>query len=148
MGTSSTDTSGHATNVRKLRSFLLDLMEAAEVPAICARVRRVRESITDEEGKRLTQEKAAARVGVTAKAYRKWETTREPSSKRLREIALAFGLERDYFLPTGDLAAATGRVEAEADRLKELGDRLETFLEGLKSRPGDSRSEAVENEPL
>lgn len=103
MSTSSTRTESSQTKTRKVRKLLLDLMAEAgdltnDVPAICRRVRELRESITDEEtGKKLSQEKAASLLGLTLKGYSAYEHHREPTRARLREIAVAFGQPADYF---------------------------------------------------
>ena len=59
----------------------------AAVPVICARIRQVREL------RGLTQEDAAHLLRVSVKGYRDWETVREPSLERLRQIAAAFDCE-------------------------------------------------------
>lgn len=131
------------TPASKMRTFLAELMEqASQRPAICERVRstrlRLKESwAADHPGDRdnpFTQEEVARRVGVTLGAYSAWEKTREPDLARLRQIAAALALDEDYFSPTGDLASATARVEAEADRLATVTDHLTSFLEELKSQ--------------
>jgi transcriptional regulator with XRE-family HTH domain len=117
----------------------------AELPAISRRIRETRERLQkqwerDHPGKRgnpFTQANVAARVGatgITAKAYGDFERGKtEPSLLRLRETALALGLDEDYFMPTGDLVTTTARLEAEADRLHETVDVLAGLLEPLRA---------------
>lgn len=133
------------TTVRKLRTLLGELMESAGEsdgrPAICRRIndtrRRQQEQWkADHPGERdnpYTQESVARRVGVTLGAYGAWERTREPELFRLRQIATALGLDEDYFSPTGDLASATARVEAEADQLAEIRGELRELLPVLRA---------------
>lgn len=109
-------------------------MEEAEVPALCERVRHAREATIDPAtGRRMSQERAAALVGVSVRAYRKWETTVEPKPLRLRQIAAALGLPEDHFLPSENVASATARLEAESDRIRVLGDQFEELLEVLRT---------------
>lgn len=56
-------------------------------PEICRRIREIREA------RGLSQEDAAHLLGVSVKAYRNWETFREPSLERLRQIAKALDAE-------------------------------------------------------
>lgn len=110
-------------------------------PAICRRIndtrRRQQERWkADHPGERdnpYTQEAVARRVGVTLGAYGAWERSREPELFRLRQIATALGLDEDYFSPTGDLASATARVEAEADQLAEIRVELKELLPVLRA---------------
>lgn len=146
MGKSSTGKGATATKVRSLRTLLAEAMtvaaEAAETPAICARIRQTRERLKDqwssehpgERGNPFTQEAVASRLDATVKTYRSYEATTEPKSWRLREIAVALGLDGDYFLPSGDLASATARLEAEADRLKVIGDDLQALLAAARAQ--------------
>ena len=62
--------------------------------AMCRRIREARETIAE-----ISQEEAARRLSLSLKGYRAYETFRKPSPRRLREIAAAFGLSDDYFLP-------------------------------------------------
>jgi transcriptional regulator with XRE-family HTH domain len=137
------------TPTRKLRTFLSELMESAgeasKRPAICQRIHDTRDRLRKqwnadhpgERGNPFTQEAVARRVGpdgVTLGAYGAWERTREPELYRLRQIATALGLDEDYFAPSGDLASATARVEAEADRLARQNDQIEELLAALRSQ--------------
>lgn len=142
MRTSSSHTSGVQTDVALMRTFLDHVMSAAETPPISARIRKKREELQTawdadhpgENGNPFTQEKVAGRVGITLGAYRKLETEREPKMNRLRQIALALYLDEDFFLPTQDLTSATARLEAETDRIRGLGDDLESLLGDLRAR--------------
>jgi transcriptional regulator with XRE-family HTH domain len=149
MGRASTDSDATATNVRNLRKLLDAAMSRAadsQTPAICVRVRKTREQLKQqwqadhpgELGNPFTQEKVASRIGVTTKTYRSWEGQpaehpTEPSLMRLREIAGALGLDADYFSPTADLASVTARLEAEADRLTETNQQVQSLLEVLQA---------------
>ena len=114
--------------------------EKPEKPPLCAWIQQTREHLKDQwaaesggaRGNPFTQEAVAQRIGVTLKAYNLWENKREPKPRRLREIATALGLTDDYFLPTVDLASATARVVAEAERLKTAGDEIEDLLGALR----------------
>jgi transcriptional regulator with XRE-family HTH domain len=118
--------------------------EQSNVPAICVRIRKTRERLSDEwkaanpgqRGNPFTQERIAARMGLTTKSYGDYERGREPDLQRLREIALAFSLDEDYFAPSGDLASATARVEAEADRFAKATDQVEDLLAALRAQLG------------
>jgi transcriptional regulator with XRE-family HTH domain len=145
MSTSSTCSPSPETSVRKLRTFLGELMaQGASTPAICQRIRETRERLQEqwkadhpgERGNPFTQEKVAGRIGqdgITVGAYGAFERYREPDMQRLREIAQALGLDEDYFMPMGDLATATARVEAEADRLAKTTDAMEELLGQLRA---------------
>lgn len=142
MRTSSVHTPSVQTNVARLRTVLNQVMAAAETPALSGRIRKKREALQQaweannpgKNGNPFTQEKVAGRVGITLGAYRKLETEREPKPSRLRQIALALKLDEDFFLPSQDLTSATGRLEAETERLRGLGDDLESLLGDLRSR--------------
>lgn len=163
MTTSNADSPTLETQTRKLRTFLTDVMAAAgdDTPAICKRIRQTRERLYQEwtaehgtkRGNPFTQEKVARRIvsaedpqGITVGAYGAFERFREPSLERLRQIAFAFNLDEDYFLPSSDLASATARVDAEAVRLAEVGDEFAELLKALRTlvedpAPGPSPSE-------
>lgn len=110
-------------------------------PAISQRIKTTRERLQKQwkadhpgqPGNPFSQEEMARRIGVTLGAYGAWERHREPDLQRLREIAGALGLDEDYFSPSGDLTAATTRVEAEADRLRGLGDEFQDVLGLLRA---------------
>jgi transcriptional regulator with XRE-family HTH domain len=99
-----------------------------------------------QRGNPFTQEQVAQRIGITLSAYGRFERTREPNLARLRQIAVALGLDEDYFLPSGDLTAATARVEAEADRLRRQGDELAQLLETLRALVPTDQSSPSEHE--
>lgn len=148
------------TSVRKVRTFLTDLMEAAgdtsEIPAISRRIRTARERRQEEweaengtgRGNPYTQEAMARQLEVSLSGYGNWERGRtEPTLARLRQIAVALGLDEDYFSPTGDLASATARVEAEADRLAELREDLQELLPVLRSLVEEKAQRGSQSEP-
>lgn len=145
MGSQAIDSSAVETTTRKLRNFLDEMVgqagEDEARPAICQRIRDTRDHLfkqwkADHPRQRpnpFSQEEVARRVGVSLGGYGAWERTLEPDLQRLREIAVALELDEDYFAPTGNLATATARLEAEADRFAGLGDRLEDVLAGLEA---------------
>ena len=67
-------------------------MARAEPPELSKQIRVARE----EAG--LTQEQLAAKLGMSASGYRLLEREREPSHKRLRQIALVLDKNENYFL--------------------------------------------------
>ena len=79
MSTSSTHTKEPQTEMRKVRTFLDDLMAGVRTPPICRRIRELREERFERDkqpardGRRanqFSQEALAQRVGVSLKAYR------------------------------------------------------------------------------
>lgn len=163
MGKSSTGSAAPSTSVRKLRTFLDDVMsqaaDAASRPAICQRIRDKRKELQrqwkdehpGEKGNPFTQERVAARLadfGVTPKTYGEYERFKEPSIQRLREIATALSLDEDYFAPTGDLATAAARLEAEGDRLQLIGDQLGDLVGELRVRLGLEEDAPPAGEPV
>jgi transcriptional regulator with XRE-family HTH domain len=102
-------------------------MSAVDAPALCRRIRAARLNVAH-----VSQEEAARRLGLSLKAYRAYELFREPSVRRLREIAKAFGLEEDYFLAANDgatgAAAFEQQVRAELEEIRARLDRLEQSL--------------------
>lgn len=137
------------------------MAQAGEIddrPAISQRIRNTRTQLQEqwkadhpnERGNPFSQEAVARRIGqdgVTVGAYGAWERRSEPDLQRLREIAVALFLDEDYFLPTGDLAAATARVEAEADRLGALRVELQELLPVLRSLVEDRAEHGSLSEP-
>jgi transcriptional regulator with XRE-family HTH domain len=104
-------------------------MSAADAPALCRRIRDARLSVAH-----ISQEEAARRLGISLKAYRAYEVFREPSVRRLREIARAFGLDEEYFVASnGDRGSAAfeQKVQAELREIKARLDRLERALARL-----------------
>jgi transcriptional regulator with XRE-family HTH domain len=99
-------------------------MPAAEAPALCRRIRDARLNVAH-----VSQEEAARRLGLSLKAYRAYEVFREPSIRRLRAIAEAFGLDEAYFLTSNGAdhgsAAFERKVEAELREIKARLERLE-----------------------
>lgn len=115
-------------------------MSAAEPPQLCRRIRRARVRLAA-----ISQEEAARRLGLSLKGYRAYETFREPSIRRLRQIARVFGLDEDYFIrgedePEPDAARFEQRIQAELLRIKDRLDRLERLLARGPSRPAQRRS--------
>ena len=102
-------------------------MSATDSPPLCRRIRAARLGAAH-----ISQEEAARRLGLSLKAYRAYEVFREPSLRRLREIAGAFGLPEGYFLDQHGqepgVAAFEQRVEAELREIKARLDRLEQAI--------------------
>jgi transcriptional regulator with XRE-family HTH domain len=102
-------------------------MSAADAPALCRRIREARLRVAH-----ISQEEAARRLGLSLKAYRAYEVFREPSIRRLREIAAVFGLAEEHFLEGNGSdpgsAAFEHKVEAE---LREIGTRLDRVERAL-----------------
>jgi transcriptional regulator with XRE-family HTH domain len=104
-------------------------MPAADAPALCRRIRDARLSVAH-----ISQEEAARRLGISLKAYRAYEVFREPSIRRLREIARAFGLDEEHFVASdGDSGSAAfeQKVQAELREINARLDRLERALARL-----------------
>src|SRR5919197_1149611 len=104
-------------------------MSAANAPPLCRRIRSARLSVAQ-----ISQEEAARRLGISLKAYRAYEVFREPSVRRLREIARAFGVDEEYFLASdGDeeSSAFEQKVQAELREIKARLERLERALARL-----------------
>lgn len=135
-------------------------MEAAgnkpEIPAISLRIRKARERKHDEwsaehgteRGSPYTQEAMARTIGLSLSGFGNLERGKtEPKLQRLRQIAVALGFDEDYFSPTGDLASATARVEAEADRLGEIREELQELLPLLRSLAAERAQPGSQSEP-
>lgn len=154
MDSASTHTPTGETSARIFRTFWGQL-EDQDTPALCLRIRSARERLQEqwkathpgERGNPYTQEKVANRMGITTGAYGAFERYREPDMQRQREIAAALGLDEDYFSPSADLASATARVEAEADRLRRLGDSLEELLTHLRAQTPAAPPAQAQSEP-
>lgn len=111
-------------------------------PELCTRIRHVRERVLG-----ISQEEAARRLGLSLKAYRAYETFREPKISRLRQLAVAFGLEETHFLDPESRAHSKDELDDTlARRHEELVARLDAQdealrliqveLERLRARPG------------
>ena len=102
--------------------------EAPDVPALCREIRHVRQNVAG-----ISQEEAARRVGVSLKAYRAYETFREPKLRRLRQLEAAFRLEEDYFLrKAGHLLGGDDLSDELARRHEELVARLGSIEEAVR----------------
>jgi len=106
-------------------------VSAAGQPRLCSRIRAARVSVAG-----ISQEEAARRLCLSLKGYRAYEMFREPSLRRLREIAAAFGLDESYFLRDGVVAEVgfEEHVEAELLSLRERVERLERLLREAAAR--------------
>ena len=96
----------------------------------------------------MTQEEAAARIGVTAQAISKWELGEcLPDCFNLKAIGETYGVSLDILLdtdaPAGDVQTAAGRIEQIADEFiwakssrdknahRDLGDDLWQMWKGI-----------------
>ncbi len=113
----------------------------ADRSSLCREIRAAREQLLG-----ISQEEAARRLGTSLKAYRAYETFREPRLSRLRQLEAAFGLEEGYFLrksrppPSDDLRDELARrheeVLARLDAQDEAFRVLTEELSRLRSRLG------------
>ena len=126
--------------LRRLRSLLAEQF----VPPICKKIRgtrmRLRQEALDrgekEAAREFTQERLAAKLHLTTKAYRAYETDREPGYLRRQEIARTLGLDPDYF----EVAQSVDRDEEIQSLREELaGTRGE--VAGLREDMSDLRRE-------
>lgn len=142
--TSSTRTESPQTIVRKLRTFLDEQMaEAALIPPICGRIRATRDDLKDRYGNEYSQEKVAARTGVSLKAYRAYETFREPNYERRQAIARALNLDPDYFESGASLARVEEQYASLLDGLERVEDRLRSLEEERQEHPDAPQSEGA-----
>ncbi len=91
----------------------------------------------------ISQEEAARRLGVSLKAYRAYETYREPKMSRLRQIAVAFGLEGTHFLEP-----STRPQNPDDDLRDELARRHEELIARLNAQEELLRAVLVELERI
>jgi transcriptional regulator with XRE-family HTH domain len=109
-------------------------MSAADAPDLCRRIRDARLTVAG-----ISQEEASRRLGLSLKAYRAYELFREPSVRRVREIANAFGLHERYLLDDDGRepgeAAFEHRMEVELLELRTRLDRLEQAIVRAYSAP-------------
>lgn len=140
MTTSSIATASSQTKSSQTRNFsqadarrlLLRFLALAEdTPALCIWIRETRESLSSENGRKLSQEEMARRLNISLPAYRAYETFREPSVPRLRQIATAMGLDENYFL-SGKPPSAEPFEEEVRRRLDGIEDLLTELRAGLQ----------------
>jgi len=144
ISTSSARTKETQTQVRKLRTFLSDLMEGSErstdPPPICARIRELREErkARDKETARrehrknkFTQEAFAHGVGVTLKAYSAYESFREPDYEKRKIIARLLELPEDYFEGQVSTTQELRDLRGELAEVREQNIRIEQKLDEL-----------------
>lgn len=68
---------------------------------------------------RLTQEEAAAKVGVTHRAYQRWESGESmPYPRNIERIAEAFEVEVDELLSEAATPSVNGNTQAQLDRIE------------------------------
>lgn len=112
------------------RYVLSEMREApreADVPPLCVAVREARIRAG------LNQEQAAAKVGMSVSGYRAYETRREPSPRRLRQIAEAFGVSIDDLLvPVPSVSEQIGLLVEGQARMEQLLGRVLALLEHRK----------------
>lgn len=147
MSTSSTRTKEPQTEMRKLRTFIDDLMAGVRTPPICRRIRELREERFERDkqaareerrANRFSQEAVAQRVGVSLKAYRAYEDTREPDYERRQQIALALDLPEDFFegqvSSSQELRDLREELSEARGDLAAMGGRLDEVLQLLRER--------------
>lgn len=145
MSMSSTRTRSPQTNLRSLRKLLSECM--ADPPPICAWIRTTRVELRDkaraeggqEAASYFSQEKVAQRVGVSLKAYRAFESFREPNYERRLAIARALGLKESYFEADGDREDRMREIVRE--ELAGIRDDVERIERLLRRRAGRSRAQ-------
>ena len=104
-------------------------------PELCQEIRRTREQVVG-----ISQEEAARRLGISLKAYRAYESFREPKLARLRQLAAAFGLEEDYFIRE---ATQTHR-ELPSEFLDEIASQHEEVVRRLDAQDEVLRTLTIE----
>lgn len=114
------------------RSVAIEM--ALEQRAIGRRIAELRED------RRLTQPVVADRVGVSLRAYQKWEAgTSAPAWRNLEQLAEVFGVSADYLLG----AAQEKRQDAQ-DQL----DRIESELAAIHVEIGAQATQLAEIQRL
>jgi len=114
--------------------------EEFTVPELCREIRDVREHVVG-----ISQEEAARRVGVSLKAYRAYETFREPKLKRLRQLEAAFGLEDGHFLRKAGRFERDESADERAARHDEIMSRLDGLAEAVRELAVEFRSSKLRN---
>lgn len=117
---------------------------ALEQRAIGRRIAELRED------RRLTQPVVADRVGVSLRAYQKWEAgTSAPAWRNLEHLAEVFSVTADYLLGAAqdkrqDAVEQLDRIESELGAIRvELGQmatQLEDLTRSLARKPGTGAS--------
>ena len=97
------------------------------------RIREIRESLTDEYGKKLSQAKFAEKLGVAVSSAQKWEIGASiPSNATIKLICDKFGVNETW-LRTGD-----GEMYAQRSRHEEMSALVESLMaddpESFRSR--------------
>jgi transcriptional regulator with XRE-family HTH domain len=110
--------------------------DAEKLAAQGKRIRDLRDSA------RVSQEVAARNVGVTLRAYQRWERGEgEISPDNIQNLAKYFDTTPDYIeygvmqAPRGDTHAPADRLEAIEDRLEAIEQRLDKIIQLLKEGP-------------
>lgn len=100
---------------------------------------RIAERLTEiREHNSLTQENAAAKVGVTLRQWQRWEAGESvPYPRNLDAVASRFGLSvADFF--DGDLSASATRSALLEARVEDLEAQLTEMRAGLAALTADS----------
>ena len=101
--------------------------EEFAVPELCREIRNVREHVVG-----ISQEEAARRMGVSLKAYRAYETFREPKLRRLRQLETSFGLEDGHFLRKAGRVERDESADERARRHDEVMSRMDAIDEAIR----------------
>ena len=87
------------------------------------RIREIRESLTDENGKKLSQIKFAEKLGVSVSSAQKWEIGASvPNSATIKLICDKFGVNETW------LRFGEGAMNASKTREQELADLFKTLM--------------------
>src|SRR3954469_15518212 len=114
------------------RSVAIEM--ALEQRAIGRRIAELRED------RRLTQPVVADRVGVSLRAYQKWEAgTSAPAWRNLEQLAEVFGVSADYLL---------GAVQEHRQDAQDQLDRMEAELAAIRVELGTQGTQLTELQRL
>lgn len=99
------------------------------------RIREIRESLTDENGKKLSQVKFAEKLGVSFSSAQKWEIGASvPSNATIKLICDKFGVNETW------LRTGAGQPYAEKPRQQEMAELAKSLM---NDRPESFRSALV-----
>ena len=104
------------------------MMDPGAAPPVCQEIRRIRSQVVG-----LSQEVVARELGISLKAYRAYETYREPKLARLRQIEELFAVRPGTLLafthPPGHDAALRELRDEIGRRHDQVIDRLDRLEE-------------------